>query len=191
MQGGNLPRECASTLGQKLWNAPRTCAGQILMVLRVQPLRLGDFQPGDRASHVFLNFLLSEVISATDYMELAWMMWLSLLMSSWVVSFSSYDFALAIGFLPPSIFSFWWPMLIHLPLYPDTSHLLLSTCLWHQKRVRALESRLLYRFSLVHWDWVLAAYQALTKLRAINREDREREELYHLKGHTECVWNER
>lgn len=73
-------------------------------------------------------------------------------------------------------------MLIHLPLYPDTSLLLLSTCLWHQKRVRALESRLLYRFSLVHWDWVLAAYQALTKLRAINREDREREELYYLKG---------
>lgn len=40
-------------------------------------LHLRDFQSGDRASYVFLNISVSEVINATDCLEPTWMMRLS------------------------------------------------------------------------------------------------------------------
>ena len=47
-----------------------------LMVHRIQSgtIHLRDFQPGVRASHVFLNCPLSEVIHAMDFLQRTQMM---------------------------------------------------------------------------------------------------------------------
>lgn len=73
-------------------------------------LHLRDFQSGDRASNVFLNISEAEVINATDCLEPTWLMRLPPCKSSHC------NFTLPMEFLPPSIFSFWWHMLLCLPL---------------------------------------------------------------------------
>lgn len=136
----------------------------------------------------FLNFSLSEVISATDYMALTWMMWLSLLMPSWGTSTlvlwldpCKQSFCL----FPPF---FWWPMLIYLPL--ANLFFLLSTCLWHHTWVTALWPRLLYRFS-VSLGLSACCYQVLKKLGAIKGEFWQIWRTVYWKGQTEFVCNER
>lgn len=62
------------------------------------------FQPGDRASHVFLNLPLSKAINATGYLEPAWMMWLSPWSPLSADPLSYYNFTLPVEFLPPSSF---------------------------------------------------------------------------------------
>lgn len=116
-QDDNLPKKRASTSVRKYRKLLGHAQETSLMVHRVQPdtSHLRDFQPEDTASHVFLNCPLS------DSLEPTWMMWLSPWSLLRADPLSYYNFTLLLESLPPSIFSFGWPMLLCLPL---------SSC-WH------------------------------------------------------------
>lgn len=174
-QEGSLPRKYASSQNKNTEKAPETCPTESNRVLYTSR----DFQSGDRASYVFLNIPVPQAINAmTIWKPLGW----------WDcphVSFPRADplfycnFTLPMEFLPPSIFSFWWPMLLclQLSLLTLTKSFLpfvyLHTCLQHQMWTLGPVSQ--GSFSPSHWNWVLVTYQSLRKLRTISREDRHRE----------------
>lgn len=93
-------------------------------------------------------------------------------------------------FPPPSIFSFWGPMLLCLPLSLLTlTKFFLPLVYLHVSDTKCGATALWPRvvFSSSHWNWVFATYQVLKKLRTANREDRHRELFIYRGRHNPCV----
>ena len=95
------------------------------------------FQPGVRASHVFLNCPLSDVIHAMDFLQRTQMMWLSLLKPSW----------------GRSTLLLWWSFCLLPSFLPDDLCWYAGHCLcWHQSVTLPINKSLAPNIDSGPWD---------------------------------------